>query len=123
MIGIGLDLCQIARMEKLLQEGEGFLRRYFTQEEQEYIKARGKTGAQSMAAMYAAKEAFLKALGTGIGGGVSLLEVGVAHESGGRPAYRLTGEALEKMKELGASRAWLSLTHEAGLAGAMAVIE
>ncbi|MEA5012951.1 MAG: holo-ACP synthase [Candidatus Limiplasma sp.] len=123
MIGIGLDLCQIARMEKLLQEGEGFLRRYFTQEEQEYIKARGKTGAQSMAAMYAAKEAFLKALGTGIGGGVSLLEVGVVHESGGRPAYRLTGEALEKMKELGANRAWLSLTHEAGLAAAMAVIE
>lgn len=122
-MGLGLDLCEIARMERLLREGDGFLRRYFTEAEQAYIQARGQMGAQSMAAMYAAKEAFLKALGTGLGGGVSLLEVGVVHEPGGRPAYRLTGSALEKMKELGARQAWLSLTHEAGFAGAVAVIE
>ena len=123
MKGIGLDLCEIARMEKLLGEGESFLRRYFTREEQEYIKARGRAGAQSMAAMYAAKEAFLKAVGAGIGGGISLLEVSVLHEPGGRPCYRLAGAALEKMREMGASQAWLSLSHEAGVAAAMAVIE
>ena len=123
MIGIGIDLCEIARMEKLLEKDDSFLRRYFTAEEQEYVKARGQMAAQSMAAMFAAKEAFVKALGIGIGGGVPLLDVAVIHEQGGRPAYRLTGAALEKMNSLGAGRAWLSLTHEAGLAGAVAVIE
>ena len=122
MIGIGIDLCEIVRMEKK-KDDAAFLRRYFTPEEQAYLAARGKTAAQSMAAMFAAKEALLKAMGTGIGGGIPLADISVAHAESGKPEYRLTGMAAQKMEKLGATHAWLSLTHEAGLAAAVAVIE
>jgi len=118
-----MDLCEIARFERILEKGDGFLRRYFTPEEQVYIAARGKTAAQSAAAMFAAKEAFLKATGAGIGGGIPLAAVAVAHEDSGRPYYVLGAEARQRMEAMGASAAWLSLTHEAGMAGAVAVLE
>lgn len=123
MKGIGMDLCEIARFERILEKGEGFLCRYFSEEERAYVRGRGQTAAQSAAALFAAKEAFLKAAGIGIGGGVSLTEVAVGHEAGGQPVYVLTGKALEKMQAMGAEKAWLSLSHEAGMAAAVCVIE
>lgn len=123
MRGIGIDLCEIVRIERAMEKSEGFLNRYYAQEERAYIAARGKSGAQSAAAMFAAKEAFLKAVGVGIGGGVTLDEIVVTHEESGAPAYRLMGAALEKLHERGASLALLSLTHEAGVAAAVCVIE
>ena len=121
MKGIGIDLCAIARMERIMTEG--FLARYYTQEERDYITSKGKTGAQSAAAMFAAKEAFLKACGAGIGTGIALNEISVDHLAGGAPQYRLAGAALEKMRAMGASCAWLSLTHEDGMAAAVCVID
>lgn len=123
MKGIGLDLCDIARFERILEKGDGFLRRYFTADEQAYLAGRGQTAAQSAAAMFAAKEAFLKAVGAGIGGGIALTEVGVAHEASGRPVYALTGAAQEAVARMGAQQAWLSLSHEAGMAAAVCVVE
>lgn len=123
MIGIGLDMCEIARMERLLTKDSSFLQRYFSAEEQAYILARGKTAAQSMAAMFAAKEALLKAMGIGLGGGLSLKDICIAHTEQGQPLYVLLGAAAEKLKALGGSRALLSLTHEAGIAAAVALIE
>ena len=66
MKGIGMDLCEIARFERILEKGDGFLRRYFSAEEQAYVLGRGQTAAQSAAALFAAKEAFLKAAGIGM---------------------------------------------------------
>ena len=63
--GIGIDLCEIARMQRLLDEGHS-LRRMFTEEEQAYIAGKAASAAQTMAGMFAAKEAVLKALGTGL---------------------------------------------------------
>ena len=123
MKGIGIDLCEIARIERTLERTEGFLKRCYTQEEQDYIRSRGKAGAQSAAAMFAAKEAFLKAIGVGIGGGVTPLEVAVAHGESAGPRYVLAGAAVEKMQKLGAHTAFLSLSHEAGVAAAVCVIE
>lgn len=123
MKGIGMDLCEIARFERILEKGEGFLRRYFSAEEQAYVLGRGQTAAQSAAALFAAKEAFLKAAGIGIGGGVPLTDVAVRHEASGQPVYALTGKALEKMQAMGAEKAWLSVSHEAGMAAAVCVIE
>lgn len=123
MIGIGIDLCEIARMERILAKNDHFLKRYFTEEEQAYILSRGKMAAQSMAAMFAAKEALLKAMGIGIGGGIELAEVAIAHMENGQPGYRLTGAAAHKLESLGGTRTWLSLTHEAGMAAAVAVLE
>ncbi len=122
MIGLGIDLCEIARIERAIRN-EAFLRRYFTQEERGYILSRGAAGAQSAAAMFAAKEAFLKAVGAGIGGGIALEEIGIIHEKGGAPRYALGDAAEKRLKELGAARALLSLTHEAGIAAAVCVIE
>lgn len=123
MKGIGMDLCEIARFERILEKGDGFLRRYFAPEEQAYLSGRGQMAAQSAAAMFAAKEAFLKAVGIGIGGGVPLTDVAVSHESSGQPVYALEGRALEKLHAMGAEKAWLSLSHEAGMAAAVCVIE
>ena len=75
MKGIGIDLCGIDRIETAITRNERFLERWYTQEEQAYIISRGKAGAQSAAAMFAAKEAFLKAVGTGIAMGNAKEEV------------------------------------------------
>lgn len=122
MIGLGVDMCEIARIEKTLEKGDAFLRRYYTDGERAYIAARGKVGAQSAAAMFAAKEAFLKAVGAGISS-IPLYDVGVEHDEAGAPRYELRGAALERMAALGAMRAHLSITHEAGIACAVAVVE
>lgn len=123
MKGLGIDLCEIARIQRILDRGEGFLRRYFTAEEQAYIARRGKAGAESAAAMFAAKEAFLKAVAAGIGGGIPLDGISVVHEQNGQPRYVLGQAAMERMAQLGAKQAWLSLSHEAGVAAAVCVIE
>ena len=60
--GIGLDVCEIARMEKRLED-ERFLRRYFTEGEAAWVRSRGKSGAQTLAGLFAAKEALFKATG------------------------------------------------------------
>lgn len=123
MIGLGVDLCEIARIEKALQKNDGFLRRFFTEDERAYIERREKMGAESAAAMFAAKEALLKAMGAGIGGGIALNEIGVAHDESGAPRYALSGAAADRLRALGATRAHLSLTHENGMAAAVAVVE
>lgn len=123
MKGLGIDLCGVERIERELKRSDAFLHRFFTNSERAYIASRGQMGAQSAAAMFAAKEAFLKAVGAGIGGGIALCEIGVEHLPGGAPAYRLTGMAQARLGELGAERAFLSLTHEAGMAAAVCVIE
>lgn len=123
MRGLGIDLCGVERIERELKRSDAFLHRFFTNSERAYIASRGQMGAQSAAAMFAAKEAFLKAMGTGIGGGIALDEIAVEHLPGGAPVYRLTGAAQARLGELGAERALLSLTHEAGMAAAVCVIE
>lgn len=115
--GLGFDLCEIARMEKLMENGR-FLARFFTEEEQAYIRAKGKGAAQTMAGIFAAKEAFAKAVGTGIA--FDLREVGIAHNEAGQPRYTLSGRAAE----IGAGgRFLLSISHDGGIAGAVCIRE
>lgn len=116
--GIGVDACEIGRIEEQLQKGR-FLERYFTAEEAAYVHSKGACAAQSLAALFAAKEAALKALGTGIAG-IPLQAIGISHTPSGQPYYVFSGKALEA---LGSGRMHLSLTHEANLAIAMAVYE
>ncbi len=123
MKGLGIDLCEVKRIEAALSRGEGFLERYFTAEERAYVAARGKAGPQSAAAMFAAKEAFLKALGVGLSGGLSMADVGVAHGELGKPAYALSAKAADALRRMGAETAHLSLTHDGGMAAAVCAIE
>ena len=121
MIGLGLDLCEIARIERMLQKGDAFLRRFFTEEERAYVAAKGNAGAASAAAMFAAKEAFLKAAGTGLGG-FALTDLTVLRKESGAPYFALTGPAAE-WTAANALTPHLSLTHENGLACAFVILE
>lgn len=120
ILGIGLDLCDVARMESALARG-GFVEKYCTPAEAAYIRGRGKGAAQSLAGHFAAKEAALKALGCGIV--LPLTDVEVRHDHLGAPRYALAGEALARLNALGGRRVHLSITHTDGLAAAVAVIE
>ena len=114
--GIGIDLCEIARMEKLLENG-WFLSRFFSPEEQAYIAGKGRSAAQTMAGIFAAKEALAKALGSGLD--FDLREAEVAHDEAGRPFYRFSGKLMERAR--GAFH--LSISHDAGVSGAVCIWE
>ena len=113
--GIGIDLCEIARMQTLLDEGRS-LRRMFTEEEQAYIAGKGASAAQTMAGMFSAKEAVLKALGTGMT--VPMTDIVISHTELGQPIVTLTGKAAAF-----GGTVLVSITHEAGMAAAFAVWE
>ncbi|HNW87466.1 MAG TPA: holo-ACP synthase [Candidatus Limiplasma sp.] len=123
MIGLGIDLCEVARIEAAMLKSDGFAKRYFTQEERAYLDTRGKAAYQSAAAMFAAKEAFLKALGVGLSGGVAMADIGVIHDALGCPGYALSDKAKEKLAQKGAGVAHVSLTHDAGVAAAVCILE
>ncbi len=113
VMGIGIDLCEISRMQRLLDEGRS-LRRMFTEEEEAYIRGKGASAAQTMAGLFAAKEAVLKALGTGLT--ISLTDVVITHTELGQPQAQLTGKAAD----LGGS-ILLSITHDGNMAAGMAL--
>ena len=115
--GVGFDLCEIARMEKLVED-ERFLNRFFTEQEVAFIRSKGRNKAQTMAGIFAAKEALTKALGTGLI--FDLREIEVRHTETGQPCYVLSGEAAEKA---GNDRFLLSISHDGGMAGAVCICE
>lgn len=118
--GVGIDLCGIARMERLLAD-EKFLRRFFSAEEQAYIEGKGKSAAQTMAGIFASKEALCKALGTGIT--ADLRQISVVHDAHGAPRYVLEGEYARLAEDRRISTFFLSITHENGMAAAVCVAE
>lgn len=119
--GVGIDLCEISRMESLLSNGR-FLARFFSMEEQAYIQSRGRTAAQSMAGVFAAKEALTKALGTGLSGG-EMRDICVLHDEKGAPYYALRGKWAALAEERGVRAFYLSISHEGGMAAAVCVAE
>jgi holo-[acyl-carrier protein] synthase len=123
LIGLGLDLCEVKRIENAIAHTRGFLERYYTPEERDYLAKRGQSAGQSAAAMFAAKEAFLKALGVGLSGGIAMADVEVMHDGLGCPAYAPGEKAKALMAKKGAKTAYLSLTHDAGIAAAVCVLE
>ena len=122
MVGIGIDLCAVSRMERALEK-PGFLARVFAPQERAYLEEKGRGRAQSAAAMFAAKEAVAKALGTGMSGGVCFEQIEVTHDALGAPCVQLCGAAQERLMALGGGRVLLSLSHEGDMAMAFAVIE
>jgi len=115
--GVGFDLCEIARMEQLAEDGR-FLNRFFTEQEVAFIRSKGRNKAQTLAGIFAAKEALTKALGTGLI--FDLREIEVRHTETGQPCYALSGEAAEKA---GNDRFLLSISHDGGMAGAVCIWE
>lgn len=123
ILGIGTDLCDVARMRKETSDPEGaFARGVFTSAEIAYCRAKHDP-AQHFAARFAAKEACLKALAAGGGKGAAWLEIEVANEPGGRPVLKLEGKARELAQAMGAARVLVSLTHTKETAAATVLIE
>ena len=119
--GIGVDICRISRMRSHTPD-DAFALRFFSDAERLYLQQKNTSLAQTMAGMYAAKEAFAKALGTGIRG-FSLKEAEVLHDADGRPFYRITGKALALQHSRSIDEVLLSISHDGGLAIAFAVAE
>lgn len=123
IVAIGIDLVEISRIgEVFARRGERFRARVFTQGEISYCERRASKLA-SYAARFAAKEAAMKALGTGWSEGVGWIDVEVVSEQSGAPLLQLHRRALERMREIGAKKAHLSLTHSGNLAIAQVLLE
>jgi holo-[acyl-carrier protein] synthase len=121
IIGIGVDVVHVYRLKRW-QTIPGLLDRYFHPDELETARARGSGLDISLAARFAAKEAFGKALGTGLAG-IVLKDIMVVNRHNGRPEIKTFGTALAALKKSGADRVHISLTHESDNAIAMVILE
>jgi len=121
--GVGLDVVETARVARALATyGARFAQRVFTAAELADCACRADR-VEALAARFAAKEAFLKALGTGWITGLSLRHVEVVKGKDGAPELRVHGAAAERMAERGARRIHVSLSHQPGLAAAVVILE
>ena len=121
--GIGVDIVEIARMERILNDTPGFVPRMFTEEERRYCDASARPAAH-YACRFAAREAVLKSLGVGFGQeGVGRKDVCVSRDTNGRPIAVLSGGALEVAQRLGVQEVAISLsfTGDLAVANAMAI--
>lgn len=120
--GVGTDVVQVARVEAVWQRhGEAFARRILMPEELEGF-SHAKNPVRFLAMRFAAKEAIVKALGTGFRHGVWVRDVGMIPDHRGKPCVIFSSRGREVQRQLGAGEAHVSLTDEAGLVVAMAVI-
>lgn len=123
IVGVGVDICAVQRMREVTERhGPRFLDRVFVPEEQELF-APLQASAHRVAARFAAKEAAMKALGTGRTQGVRFLDIHVLSLPTGQPTIRLHGRAAEVAGALGATRVHVSLSHEREHAIAFVVLE
>jgi len=122
VIGLGIDIVEVSRIRKALENGDALARRVFTERELQYCSAR-KNRYQHFAGRFAAKEAALKALGTGWQEGIRWQDVEVVSGEKGKPELTFYGRAEEILKELKGTSAHLTITHAAEYAVAAVVIE
>lgn len=116
-MNIGVDLCHIPRVERLIERRPSFLSRFFTDQEQACFQ-----GAQTVAAHFALKEAFAKALGTGVVG-FDLIEVEVLRRDSGAPYILVHGRAKARLNEQGYEDILCSMSHEKDYAIGMVVLK
>lgn len=123
ILGTGIDIAEISRFERFISENNvALLERLFTPTERQYCSVR-RFAAQHYALRFAAKEAFLKALGTGLRNGINWLDMEVVKDDLGKPVLELSGLAAVHFASIGGARCHLSLSHDAGCAVAMVILE
>ena len=130
IIGIGQDLVDIRRIEKVINRfDDRFIHRCFTEQEIKKAQTRYNAGLHiaTYAKRFAAKEACAKALGVGFSGGILMREIGVVDQQGRAPALELTGKALTRLNDITPSGhhtvLHLTMTDEPPLASAFVIIE
>lgn len=122
IIGIGVDIVEIRRIRNALQGTERMQQRVFTKAEIEFCTGR-RHRYQHFGGRFAAKEAALKALGTGWSRGIRWRDVEITDDETGKPQLTFHGKAREIFDELSAQRAWISVTHSPDHAVAVVVLE
>lgn len=120
--GLGIDNVEITRMEEILKRGNAFRDRVFSPVEIEYC-SKQTNYAQSFAARFAAKEAFVKALGTGFTGDLDFNQIEIRSDSQGKPYISLSGEAKTIIENRKIEAVHVSLTHTASIASAIVILE
>lgn len=123
IVGTGIDIAEVPRIRQSIERfGGRFLQRVFTEGEIRYCESKANR-FERYAARFAAKEAGMKALGTGWNFGVRWRDLEVARKPGGRPTLLLHGKAAEFAAKLGATNIALSLTHTPAQAMAQVILE
>ncbi len=124
LIGHGIDLCGVGRIRRMVADhGDRFLDRTYTEAEVAYARRRKKGFEETLAGRFAAKEAVMKALGTGWRDGVEFRGIEILNEPSGKPYVVLHGTTAEKASALGITAWHVSITHTEDLAIASAVAE
>jgi holo-[acyl-carrier protein] synthase len=122
VIGIGIDIVEVRRIRQALQGGDEMANRVFTKKELEYCRAR-KNQFQHFAGRFAAKEAALKALGTGWQEGIRWKDVEVVPDERGKPLISFRRRAKEFLDSSGATQAHVTITHAKEYAVAAVILE
>ena len=124
IISLGMDLTRVERLEQALERrGQRFLDRVFTPGEQAYCERRAAARGNHYAGRFAVKEAVMKVLGTGWRRGVRWVDIEVVREPGQAPEVRLHGASARIASERGIAHIHVTITHDAGIAAAVAVGE
>jgi holo-[acyl-carrier protein] synthase len=123
IVGSGVDLCEVERIKNaIMRHGRRFQERVFTEREIAYAQSKANL-YERYAARFAAKEAGMKALGTGWRGGVRWRDFEVTNLPSGRPTLQFHGKAAEFAQKLGVESISLSITHTAVQAMALVILE
>lgn len=121
--GIGIDSIELGRIARIYREyGIRFLNRIYTDEERAYA-LRFRDPVPRLAARFAAKEACMKAIGTGWNDGVRWQDIAVVNSGSGKPELRLSGRARYHMERVGARSAQVSITHDRERAMVIVILE
>ncbi len=120
MMGLGIDIIEVSRIESVLRRHrERFLDRVYRPGEIAYAQASSGKQFERLAVRWAAKEAALKALGTGLRAGIRMQDIEMVQDANGAPSLVFHGQALEWAKALGIEDAWVSVSHSGDLAVAV----
>lgn len=122
VVGLGVDIVEVERIRKALEDQPAMIRRVFTGSEAKYCTGR-KNPYQHFAGRFAAKEAALKALGTGWSEGIRWRDVEISSEPSGKPLLHFHGRAHEVFDSLDASTIFLTITHARAYAVAVVVLD
>ena len=120
IIGVGIDVCPVERFAASLARTPGLRDRLFTAAEQVTPSGSPRTG-ESLAARFAAKEALAKALGAPVG--MAWHDAEIVSEETGRPRFEIRGTVAARAEQLGVAHVHVSLSHDAGIASAVVVLE
>lgn len=122
VIGLGIDMIEVERIESRISNNNGFKELVFSADEITYCEAQ-KYKFEHYAARFAAKEAFFKAMGTGWAEGTLFSEIEVVHAETGKPQFKFYGDTLITINAMQTGNISLSLTHIKSVASAVVIIE